>query len=170
MTFLRSSTAPSLVLISIWCWLNVVAMLPSLGDPVIVLFGYAARGPGASLLKFLIFANGVAISLAVTVRLRPGRVVLIGWLVVLFANSLFTDFVPSCPPRVIMAAYRQVLFGGLVPYLYVTVIPTSNLIPMHVANAAATTLIIWFLIKRRSLFVPRAPVLSRRRKDAATVG
>lgn len=158
MSLLCESRPLGLTLVSLWCWLNVAAMTPTLGDPVIVLFGFAAHGSGAYLLKFLIFANAIVISALVSARLHPGRIVLMGWLPVMFLSSLLTDFIPLCPLPVKIAAYEQVLFGGLLPYLYVTLVLSSNFAPMHVANALITIAIIWVLIKHRSLFRGRAPI------------
>jgi hypothetical protein len=157
----------SLTLISLWCWLNVVAMIPTVADPVIVLSGFASRGPDASLLKTLIFLNGIAISLAVTLRGQPGRIVLLGWIPVMFVNALLTDAVPTCPPAVTIAAYKQVLFGGLVPYLYVTLVPSGNFLPMHAINALVTIAIMLPLVRHKSRFRTRAQLIAKRTAQKA---
>lgn len=167
MLHLLKSRPTSLTLISLWCWLNVVAMIPTLSEPVMILFGLAARGSSAILLKMLIFANAIAISTAVSVRLRAGSLVLIGWLTVMLASTWLTDLVPTCPWPVKIAAYKQVLFGGLLPYLYVTLVPTTTFLPMHLINTAVTIAIVAVLVKHRRLFKKRRPVFHTRAKGMA---
>jgi len=157
MPSVTESNPTGLGLVSLWCWLNVAAMAPTVGMPVIVLFGLAAHGPTALLMKMLIFANAILISYLVSARLHPGRIAMMVWLPTMFASSLLTDLVPLCPYPVKVAAYEQVLFGGLLPYLYVTLIPTSNFLPMHALNAALTAAVVWALFHYRSLFTYRRP-------------
>jgi hypothetical protein len=165
MRLLGAANVRGLTLISIWCWLNVLAMGPTLHEPVLVLFGFAVRGTDATLIKVLIFLNGVAMSAAMSARLDRGRVILIGWLSVMFASAVFTDLVPTCPLPVKVAAYQQVLFGGLLPYLYVTLMPHGNLLVLHAINAAVTAAIVITLVRRRSLF-RKTPLLGLRRAAA----
>lgn len=161
MRLLGAADVRGLTLVRIWCWLSVLAMTPMLHEPVLVLFGFAVRGTMAVLIKALIFANGVAISLTLGARLDRGRVVLMGWLPFMLASAVFTDLIPTCPLPVKVAAYQQVLFGGLVPYLYVTIAPHGNLLVMHAVNASITVAIVTYLIRRRSLF-RRTPLVGLR--------
>lgn len=151
-TALLGSGPTSITLISIWCWLNVAASVPTVGDPAIVLFGFAAFGASALLLKVLILANAVVATALLSMKLHPGRLVVSGFMVFMFLSATFTDVLPSCPAPVKIAAYQQTLFGGLLPYLYVTAVPGAPFLPMHLANLAVTAIILIKLRQHRSLF------------------
>lgn len=167
MRLFSPSTPRGLTLIAVWCFLNVAAMIPTLQDPVIVLFGLAARGPDALMLKYLILANAVAVTIALLARLQPGRIVLMGWMPIAFLNCLLIQVVPSCPAPVKIAAWQQVLFGGLIPYLYVTWIPVSTFLPMHIVNGAVTLVIVAWLARNGGHF-HWLPARARARRGADT--
>jgi hypothetical protein len=161
------STPRGLALITIWCWLNVVAMIPTLQDPVIVLFGFAERGPSALMLKYLILANAVLMTFALMARLHPGRILLMGWMPFMFLSSLLIEIIPSCPAPVKIAAWQQVLFGGLIPYLYVTWIPVSSFLPLHILNGAVTLGIVVYLARNGARFRWRVDRARRGRAPAS---
>jgi len=140
------------LLVAAWCWLNVLVMIPSLGHPILVLAGFAERGFMATLIKALIFTLGVVLGLAVLARMRPARLILLGWLPLAWLNALAIDLNVSCPLPVKVAAYGEALFGGLVPWIWVQLFEPSGFLAMHLVNAVVTGAVFVFLLRRGAVY------------------
>jgi hypothetical protein len=140
------------LLVACWCWLNVLVMIPSLGRPVLVLGGFAERGSMATLIKALIFVLGVVLGLGVLARLRPARLILLGWLPLAWLNALAIDLNVTCSLPVKIAAYGEALYGGLVPWVWVQLFEPSDFVAMHVVNAVVTGAVLVFLLMRGAVY------------------